>query len=58
MNEIITEGVYDASIKKVPLNQRTERQQAAINAYKPKKVKPATVTIHLKHADGSLSKYK
>lgn len=56
-NEDLDEGVYDSSWKNIPLNQRSPKQQAAINAY-GKKPKAATVTIHLKHEDGSISKSK
>ncbi|ASD50368.1 hypothetical protein FDI24_gp089 [Acidovorax phage ACP17] len=54
---VLLEAVYDPSDKNIPLNQRSERQQAAIKAYS-KKEKPPKVHISIKHADGTVSKHQ
>lgn len=55
--EYLEEGVLDATlIKKKPLNQRTSREQAFLNAQKASKPKTGKVVVHIKHEDGSISK--
>jgi hypothetical protein len=55
--EFLDEAVKDVHLlKRKPLSQRTEKDQAAINAAKSSKPKTGKVDIHLKHEDGSTSK--
>jgi predicted RNA binding protein YcfA (HicA-like mRNA interferase family) len=48
---------YD-TLKRKPLNQRSDKDNSFLAANKPKKNKPATVEVHIKHEDGTISKEK
>lgn len=55
--QFLNEIVRDASfIKKKPLSQRSEKEQAFLNAQKTNQPKKGKVIVHLKHEDGTVSK--
>ena len=57
--ETFDEAISDPTmIKRKRLNDRTPRQQAALDAAKRSKPIKGAVEVHLKHEDGSVSKSK
>ena len=50
----LRDGVYDPSLKKKPLNQRSEREQSAIKAHSSK-AQSSTVVVKVKNLAGSVT---
>lgn len=44
-------------LQRIPLNKRSDKQQAAIDAAKASKPKAGKADIHIKHEDGTVSKH-